>query len=129
MHDQDSAKEIVHTVFIKLWERRDTISLDQPIRSYLYTAVHNRCLNYLRDRSKFAEQDAGDLEFLSGLTAPEESKIEESETDMFLSSAINIYNADFYNEGNKIKVSFDLFNNYLPQSQNSYTKNLWLVEM
>lgn len=89
VHDQDSAKEIVHTVFIKLWERRDTISLDQPIRSYLYTAVHNRCLNYLRDRSKFAEQDAGDLEFLSGLTAPEESKIEESETESLINDSIN----------------------------------------
>jgi RNA polymerase sigma-70 factor (ECF subfamily) len=89
VRDQDSAKEIVHTVFISLWDKRDTISLDQPIRSYLYTAVHNRCLNFLRDRSKFIGEDAGDLEFLSGLAAPEESQIEHSETESRINDAIN----------------------------------------
>ena len=31
--------------------------LDQSVRSYLYTAVHNRCLNYIRDRKKFIQDD------------------------------------------------------------------------
>ena len=90
VRDQDSANEIVHTVFINLWERRKIISHDQPIRSYLYTAVHNRCLNHLRDRSKFAEQDAGDLEFLSSLTAPEDSQIEQSEAESRINDSINL---------------------------------------
>ena len=53
--DFDSAKEIVHTVFVNIWEKRETIRKDQNIRSYLYTSVYNRCLNFLRDTKKTVE--------------------------------------------------------------------------
>lgn len=51
--DQDTAKEIVHDVFINLWNKRDTIDLNKSVKSYLYTSVHNRCLNSIRDNRKF----------------------------------------------------------------------------
>jgi len=52
--DFDSAKEIVHDVFIRLWEIRDNIDTSKPLKSYLFTSVHNRCLNFIRDNKKFA---------------------------------------------------------------------------
>lgn len=55
--DFDSAKEIVHIVFVKVWEKRASIEKDQNIRSYLYTSVYNRCLNHLRDSKKSVEFD------------------------------------------------------------------------
>jgi len=55
--DQDEAKDIVHQVFTNLWEKRETIHFDQSLRSYLYTSVHNRCLNYIRDKKKFIKDD------------------------------------------------------------------------
>jgi len=55
--DLDAAKDIVHDVFINLWEKRETIDIDKPLRSYLYTAVHNRCLNHLRDNRRFVPRD------------------------------------------------------------------------
>jgi RNA polymerase sigma-70 factor (ECF subfamily) len=55
--DQDEAKDIVHQVFTNLWEKRVNFHLDQSVRSYLYTAVHNRCLNYIRDKKKFIQED------------------------------------------------------------------------
>lgn len=55
--DLDDSKDIVHQVFTNLWEKRDSIHFDQPLRSYLYTAVHNRCLNFLRDRKKFVNKE------------------------------------------------------------------------
>lgn len=55
--DFDSAKEIVHTVFVKVWEKRTGIDKDQNIRSYLYTSVYNRCLNHIRDSRKTVEFD------------------------------------------------------------------------
>jgi RNA polymerase sigma-70 factor, ECF subfamily len=51
--DSDSAEEIVQQVFINLWEHRDDIDPQKPIKSYLFTSVKNRCLNYIRDNKKF----------------------------------------------------------------------------
>ncbi len=53
LKDLDNAKEIVHDVFINFWEKRETIDLNKPIKAYLYTSVHNRCLNFIRDHKKF----------------------------------------------------------------------------
>ncbi len=51
--DLDSAKEIVHGVFIRIWENRSDFEWDKPAKSYLFTSVYNRSLNYLRDHKKF----------------------------------------------------------------------------
>ena len=52
--DQEAAREIVQEVFVGLWERRATIDLSRPVKSYLSTSVRNRCLNHLRDNRKFS---------------------------------------------------------------------------
>jgi RNA polymerase sigma-70 factor, ECF subfamily len=52
VRDRDEAKAIVHDVFVAMWERRDSLPADVHHRSYLYTAVRNRCLNFVRDRKK-----------------------------------------------------------------------------
>jgi RNA polymerase sigma-70 factor, ECF subfamily len=51
--DIDSAEEIVQQVFINLWEHREEIDPQKAIKSYLFTSVKNRCLNYIRDNKKF----------------------------------------------------------------------------
>jgi RNA polymerase sigma-70 factor (ECF subfamily) len=57
VHDEDTAKDIVHQTFIKLWEKRDTIDLEKQVKSYLFSTVHNLCLNYIRDNKKFSKND------------------------------------------------------------------------
>jgi RNA polymerase sigma-70 factor, ECF subfamily len=51
--DLDSAKNLVHEVFIQVWEKFDTLPVDINYKSYLYTSVRNRCLNHIRDKKKF----------------------------------------------------------------------------
>ena len=51
--DRDASQEIVQDVFINLWNKRETIDPDRQVKSYLYTSVKNRCLNYIRDNKKF----------------------------------------------------------------------------
>ena len=53
MKDFDAAKEIVQDAFFNLWEKRDTIDMDRPVKSYLTMVIHNKCSNYLRDNNKF----------------------------------------------------------------------------
>jgi RNA polymerase sigma-70 factor (ECF subfamily) len=51
--DFETAKEIVQDAFISLWEKRDSIDLSKPVKSYLTTIIYNKSLNYLRDNKKF----------------------------------------------------------------------------
>ena len=44
----DIAEEIVQETFIKFWEERASINIDQSFRSYIYRSVHNNCINYLK---------------------------------------------------------------------------------
>jgi RNA polymerase sigma-70 factor, ECF subfamily len=44
----DAAKDIVHEVFLKIWENRDNWKPNIKIRPYLYKAVKNEALNYLK---------------------------------------------------------------------------------
>ncbi|MFZ5940111.1 MAG: RNA polymerase sigma-70 factor [Bacteroidota bacterium] len=55
--DRDDAREVVHQVFINLWERRSEIDFSEPLKSYLFTSVYNRSLNVIRDRKKLSRED------------------------------------------------------------------------
>jgi RNA polymerase sigma-70 factor (ECF subfamily) len=55
--DLDSAKEIVHNVFVRIWENRVEFEWDKPAKSYLFTSVYNRSLNYIRDNKKFISHE------------------------------------------------------------------------
>jgi len=59
--DEDDAREVVHQVFINLWEKRSEIDLSTSLKSYLFTSVHNRSLNAIRDRKKFSSEEVPDV--------------------------------------------------------------------
>lgn len=50
--DLELAKEVVHISFIKLWQSRERINLQQPVKAYLYKIVHNTSLDTLKDQQK-----------------------------------------------------------------------------
>jgi RNA polymerase sigma-70 factor, ECF subfamily len=50
VRDSDLAEDIVKEVFITLWEKRNSISIQLSLKSYLYTSVKNRSIDYLRSR-------------------------------------------------------------------------------
>lgn len=51
VHDVTASKDIVQECFVKLWQKRERIDASQSLKSYLYTMVRNRALNFLRDGS------------------------------------------------------------------------------
>ena len=67
--DADVSQDICQKVFITVWEKRTEIDPGRSIKSYLFTAVKNKCLNYIRDqkkyRSKVLDLDCGDFEMAS----------------------------------------------------------------
>ncbi|MBA7578041.1 RNA polymerase sigma-H factor [subsurface metagenome] len=46
--DLDNAREIVQDTFVKLWEIKHSLTRDTSVKSYLYKAVRNNCLDYLK---------------------------------------------------------------------------------
>ena len=48
MDTREEAEEVVQDVFVKFWEKCDTLSEDSSIKSYLYRSVHNSCLNTIK---------------------------------------------------------------------------------
>jgi len=48
LRDEIEAEEIVQQVFFKLWERNENLSLTGSVSAYLYRAVHNESLNYIK---------------------------------------------------------------------------------
>jgi RNA polymerase sigma-70 factor, ECF subfamily len=49
--DPDTAEEIVQDLFYKLWEKRTELQINTSVKSYLYSAVHNRCLKFIEHRN------------------------------------------------------------------------------
>lgn len=49
LKDRDVAADIVQGVFIKFWEYSSMLPQDINLRSYLYSMVRNKVVNYIRD--------------------------------------------------------------------------------
>lgn len=46
--DLDKARELSQDVFVRLYENREQLIITSSLRAYLFKAVHNKCLNYLK---------------------------------------------------------------------------------
>jgi RNA polymerase sigma-70 factor (ECF subfamily) len=55
LKDMDASEEVVQSVFVRLWEKKELLSIDTSIKSYLYKAVYHASLNEIRHR-KIKEQ-------------------------------------------------------------------------
>lgn len=59
--DFDSCKEIVHKVLVGIWEKRDGFDFDKSPKSYLFSAVYNRCMNHIRDQKRLLVNNSQEL--------------------------------------------------------------------
>jgi RNA polymerase sigma-70 factor (family 1) len=50
LHDHDEAEDITQEVFIALWDQRGNFNSIDHIKTFLYIAVRNKCLNVLKHR-------------------------------------------------------------------------------
>jgi len=51
LRDSDEAEDMTQKVFCKLWEQRESIEIHTSVKSYLYRAVHNDCMNRIKQHS------------------------------------------------------------------------------
>ena len=50
LHDEDEAKDLVQDCYIKLWNSHTIKERADTVKSFLYTAVRNKCLDLLRKK-------------------------------------------------------------------------------
>jgi RNA polymerase sigma-70 factor (family 1) len=48
--NEDTSEDIVQEIFIKIWEGRRELLLEEGVRYYLFTAVRNNCITWLRQK-------------------------------------------------------------------------------
>lgn len=90
LRDESLSEDIVQSIFIYLWDKRDSIPNHCSIKSYLYMASKNKSLNYLRnDRTK--NRILEKLSFEPKLTFANEADqfLEFEELKMIVSNAID----------------------------------------
>jgi RNA polymerase sigma-70 factor (ECF subfamily) len=58
LRDKDEAEEVVQSAFVNIWDRRVELSIQTSIKSYLYRAVRNACLNVIKHQRVKKEHEA-----------------------------------------------------------------------
>jgi len=53
--DHFESEEVVQQIFLKLWEIRDSLSIERSVAAYLYQSVRNQSINYLKQKSIFSK--------------------------------------------------------------------------
>lgn len=61
--DTDTAEEIVEDFFVNLWSKRGEIRKKDSLKSYFFTCVKNRALNYLK-KERISKNVIADLKYL-----------------------------------------------------------------
>lgn len=94
LHDPDAAEDLVHDVLLRVWEHRESWIVTGSLASYLFSAVRNRAIDYLRRRlveRRWREKMLGAGPQRSDLTPhaePANAAVELSELDRAIVHAI-----------------------------------------
>jgi RNA polymerase sigma-70 factor (ECF subfamily) len=52
--DRKDAEDLVQECFFQLWQNRQKIDPNKSVESLLFVSLRNRCLNYLKENSRYA---------------------------------------------------------------------------
>lgn len=61
VREKSVAEDLVQDVFLKFWNRKESLPENLNIEAYLYQSVRNTCLNYLKTEKKWANQETEDI--------------------------------------------------------------------
>ena len=85
IHDIDESRSLVQQVYVDLWIKRDKLTIHQSLKAYLFKAVRNNALDYLKHKrieTKYL------LEVDTELTTSDQNMIEEAELNARINRAI-----------------------------------------
>ncbi|MBK5194260.1 MAG: RNA polymerase sigma-70 factor [Flavobacteriaceae bacterium] len=48
LNDSELAEETVQDMFVKIWEKRETLNIESSVKHYFFRSVRNHCLNQIQ---------------------------------------------------------------------------------
>lgn len=94
--DKDMAEDIVQDVYYELWKKREMLTLENAIRSYLFRSIYTKTLNYLSSKSyttleTFEQTTEGRIQhiYFQSREADQESHLAYKELQKGINAAIN----------------------------------------
>ena len=57
LENSNEAEDVIQDLFVHLWEKRNELTIFSSLSSYLFRAVHNRCLQILRHKKVVAKYE------------------------------------------------------------------------
>ncbi|MES2278637.1 MAG: RNA polymerase sigma-70 factor [Bacteroidota bacterium] len=73
LYDLDDARDVLHDLFVKLWEDRYTLSVNDNLRSFLFAAIRYKIIDKIRRNVTRQEYDV----LLQALAEPQANGIEQ----------------------------------------------------
>ncbi len=62
--NQDQTEDIVQDVYIKLWEKRDSLKINTSLKAYLYRAALNNAYTYLEKNKRYPKLSIETTDFI-----------------------------------------------------------------
>lgn len=87
--DEDVAEEMVQNVFYKIWERIENLTITGPLAAYLYRAVNNESLNYIKHQKVRAVHQVHAIHQMKNQTDSASKKVMLRELEGHLRDALN----------------------------------------
>lgn len=87
LNDADEAEEIVQEIFVRIWNKRQEISINSSLKNYLIQSVKNRCFNHIKHhavRREYSNEYSKEQNFID-----DANPLITSELDKKIEKAIN----------------------------------------
>lgn len=68
VRDENIAQDVLHSAFVKVWEKRDKLSCEKPLEAQVYVIARNLLLNYIK-RQKIEKQVIENLTYSDTVTS------------------------------------------------------------
>ena len=86
--EEEVAKDVVQDIFVRLWANSTNISSDTKLSNYLYRAVYNRSLDWLKSQSVREDYVASFQHFLDGVVEGTDYRIREEDMDHLIEAEV-----------------------------------------
>ena len=89
VRDATIAEEMAQEVFLYVWEKRKQIEIQTTLKTYLYSAIKNKCLNYIKLELPKQQAMADVSEVMLSITTSHGDEGENERLKNYIASAID----------------------------------------
>lgn len=89
VRDKEAAEDVVQEMFLKIWKKRNEITIETSLKSYLFRAASNAAINYLHAEKRNKIKETLSLKETANSNVDESYKFNETELESLINQALN----------------------------------------